>query len=176
MPKTFLLTDEFPPVQTGIARLMGEIARRYPKGELLVSTGQHRDASETDGAYATAMLDRLPLSSRALSNIIGVLLWSRRVASLARQHKPHFAWCDSIRPAGYAAKWAHERVGTKYGLLVHGGDLLKELHGVHHSRRARRTAQALLGSAVAVVANSQWTREQAQKVCASWASIRWRST
>ena len=58
MPKTFLLTDEFPPVQTGIARLMGEIARRYPKGELLVSTGQHRDASETDGAYGTAMLDR----------------------------------------------------------------------------------------------------------------------
>src|SRR5438034_599710 len=110
------------------------------------------------------MLDRLRLSSRALSNIIGVLLWSRRVASLARQHKPHFAWCDSIRSAGYAAKWAHERVGTKYGLLVHGGDLLKELHGVHHSRRARRTAQALLGSAVAVVANSQWTREQAQTV------------
>src|SRR5438046_1297512 len=66
MPKTFLLTDEFPPVQTGIARLMGEIARRYPKGELLVSTGQHRDASETDGAYATAMLDRLPLSLREL--------------------------------------------------------------------------------------------------------------
>src|SRR5439155_14242218 len=96
MPKTFLLTDEFPPVQTGIARLMGEIARRYPTGELLVSTGQHRDASETDGAYATAILDRLPLSSRALSNIIGLLLWSRRVASLARQHKPHFAWCDSI--------------------------------------------------------------------------------
>src|SRR5438132_4399721 len=164
MPKTFLLTDEFPPVQTGIARLMGEIARRYPKGELLVSTGQHRDASETDGAYATATLDRLPLSTRALRNIIGLMLWSRRVASLARQHKPRFAWCDSIRPAGYAAKWAHERVRTKYGLLVHGGDLLKELHGVHHSRRARRTAQALLGSAVAVVANSQWTREQAQKV------------
>ena len=164
MPRTFLLTDEFPPVQTGIARLMGEIARRYPKGELLVSTGQHRDASETDGAYGTALLDRLPLSTRALRNIIGLMLWSRRVASLARQHQPRFAWCDSIRPAGYAAKWAHERVGTKYGLLVHGGDLLKELHSVHHSRRARRTAQALLGSAVSVVANSQWTREQAQKV------------
>ena len=164
MPKTFLLTDEFPPVQTGIARLMGEIARRYPKGELLVSTGQHRDASETDGAYATATLDRLPLSTRALRNIIGLMLWSRRVASLARQHKPRFAWCDSIRPAGYPAKWTHERVGTKYGVLVHGGDLLKELHGVHHSRRARRTARALLGSAVSVVANSQWTREQAQKV------------
>ena len=26
MPKTFLLTNEFPPMQTGIARMMGEIA------------------------------------------------------------------------------------------------------------------------------------------------------
>jgi phosphatidylinositol alpha-1,6-mannosyltransferase len=55
-------------------------------------------------------------------------------------------------------------VGVKYGVLVHGGDLLKELHAIHHSRIARRTAKALLGSAEAVVANSQWTREQAQKV------------
>jgi len=31
VPKTFLLTDEFPPTQTGIARMMGEIARRYPR-------------------------------------------------------------------------------------------------------------------------------------------------
>ena len=44
MSKTFLLTDEFPPIVTGISRLMGEIAHRYPTGELLVSTGQHRDA------------------------------------------------------------------------------------------------------------------------------------
>jgi phosphatidyl-myo-inositol dimannoside synthase len=164
MAKTFLLTDEFPPLQTGIARLMGEIARRYPKGELLVSTGQHRDAVETDGLFAGATVDRLGISTRALRNIAGLLLWARRVASLARQHRPAFAWCDSIRPAGYAAKWAHERVGTRYGVLLHGGDVLKELHAIHHSRLARRTSKALLGSAVAIVANSQWTREQAQKV------------
>src|SRR6266516_2109372 len=155
MPKTFLLTDEFPPVQTGIARLMGEIARRYPKGELLVSTGQHRDASETDGVYATAILDRLPLSSRALRNIVGLLLWSRRVASLARQHKPHFAWCDSIRPAGYAAKWAHERVGTKYGLLVHGG--------------ARRRRCSDPPSPWSPTASGRASRRR--RCCASWASI-----
>jgi len=58
----------------------------------------------------------------------------------------------------------HERVGVKYGVFVHGGDLLKELHAIHHSSFARRTAKALLSSAAAVVANSQWTREQAQKV------------
>jgi phosphatidylinositol alpha-1,6-mannosyltransferase len=49
-------------------------------------------------------------------------------------------------------------------VFVHGGDLLKELHAIHHSRFARKTAKALFGSAVAVVANSQWTREQAQTV------------
>ena len=164
MPKTFLLTDEFPPTQTGVARMMGEIARRYARGELLVSTGQHRDSQDADARFAGAIIDRLPIPTRTLKSLPGLLFWSRRVATLARQHKPRFAWCDSIRPCAYPAKWVHERVGVKYGVLVHGGDLLKELHAIHHSRFARRTAKALLGSAEAVVANSQWTREQAQKV------------
>ncbi|MDP3911623.1 MAG: glycosyltransferase family 4 protein [Gemmatimonadales bacterium] len=164
MLKTFLLTDEFPPLQTGISRMMAEIARRYPRGELLVSTGQHRDAQDSDARFPGTVVDRVPVRSSSLRNLAGLLFWSRRVATLARQHKPRFAWCDSIRPCSYPAKWAHERVGTMYGVLVHGGDLLKELHAIHHSKRARLTAQALLGSAAAVIANSQWTREQAQKV------------
>jgi phosphatidylinositol alpha-1,6-mannosyltransferase len=164
MPKTFLLTDEFPPMQTGVARMMGEIARRYPPGGLLVSTGQHRDSQDADARITGAVIDRLPLPTRTLKTLPGLLFWSRRVATLARQHKPGFAWCDSIRPCAYPAKWVHERVGVKYGVLVHGGDLLKELHAIHHSPLGRRTSKALLGSAAAVVANSQWTREQAQKV------------
>jgi phosphatidylinositol alpha-1,6-mannosyltransferase len=164
VPKTFLLTDEFPPTHTGVARMMGEIASRYPRGELLVSTGQHRDSQDSDHHFPGAAIDRLPIPTRALKSLAGLLFWARRAASLARQHKPRFAWCDSIRPSAYPAKWMHERVGTKYGVLVHGGDVLKELHAIHHSRFARRTAKALLGSAEAVVANSQWTREQAQKV------------
>ena len=164
MAKTFLLTGEFPPMQTGIARMMAEITRRYPRGELLVSTGQHRDSQDSDVRFNGAIIDRLPVSHKALKNLAGLLFWSRRVATLARQHKPRFAWCDSIRPCTYPAKWLHERVGTKYGVFVHGGDLLKELHAIHHSRFARKTAKALFGSAEAVVANSQWTREQAQTV------------
>lgn len=164
MPKTFLLTDEFPPIQTGIARLMGEIARRYPRGELLVSTGQHHDALETDARFSGVTIDRLPLRTRSLKRLAGLLLWSRRVASLARQHKPRFLWCDSVRPSAYPARWARERVGVRYGVLVHGGDVLQELHRLHHNPLVRKTAKALLGSAGAVVANSQWTREQTQTV------------
>src|SRR5712664_4514459 len=141
--KTFLLTGEFPPMQTGIARMMGEVTRRYPRGELLVSTGQHRDSQDSDVRFSGAVVDRLPVPSKALKNLAGLLFWSRRVATLARQHKPRFAWCDSVRPSAYTAKWAHERVGTKYGVLVHGGDVLKELHAIHHSAWARRTLKAL---------------------------------
>ena len=164
--KTFLLTGEFPPMQTGIARMMGEVTRRYPRGELLVSTGQHRDSLDSDVRFTGGgtIVDRLPVPSKALRNLAGLLFWSRRVATLARQFKPRFAWCDSIRPCTYPAKWVHERIGTRYGVFVHGGDLLKELHAIHHSSFARKTAKALFGSAVAVVANSQWTREQAQTV------------
>lgn len=164
MSKTFLLTDEFPPIVTGIARLMGEIARRYPPGELLVSTGQHRDSLEIDARYSGTTIDRLPIPTRSLHGFAGLMFWSRRVGSLARVHKPRFAWADSVRPATYPAKWAYERVGTPYGVLVHGGDLLAELHAIHHKPFARKSARALLKSAAAVVANSHWTREQAQKV------------
>jgi phosphatidylinositol alpha-1,6-mannosyltransferase len=164
MTKTFLLTDEFPPLVTGIARLMGEIAQRYPRGELIVSTGQHRDSLETDGHYSGVTIDRLPLSTKSLRGFAGLMLWSRHVMSLVRTHRPRFAWADSIRPGTYPAKWAHERVGMQYGVLVHGGDLLKELHAIHHNPFARKTARALLRSAASVVANSHWTREQAQKV------------
>ena len=67
MAKTFLLTDEFPPIVTGISRLMGEIARRYPRGELIVSTGQHRDSLEIDARYAMTVIDRGPPSRREIS-------------------------------------------------------------------------------------------------------------
>ena len=76
MAKTLLLTDEFPPMQTGVARMMGEIARRYPKGDLIVSTGQHRDSHEVDAQFSTALIDRLPLSTKALRNLAGLLFWS----------------------------------------------------------------------------------------------------
>ena len=48
-----LLTYDFPPIGGGIARWMAELARRYPPGSLVVSTGLHPDAPDVD---ATATL------------------------------------------------------------------------------------------------------------------------
>ena len=46
MTTHLLLTYDFPPIGGGIARWMAELARRYPAGSLVVSTGQQGDASD----------------------------------------------------------------------------------------------------------------------------------
>jgi len=58
---TMLLAQDFPPMGGGIARLHDELARRFPPGELIVSTPRIPDASDVDGAFP-AVIDRLPIS------------------------------------------------------------------------------------------------------------------
>ncbi len=159
MPTQLLLTYDFPPIGGGIARWMAELARRYPAGSLIVSTGQSADASDADAGFPNRV-DRLAIPSRRLRTIHGLLLWSRRVAVLARTTDAEFIWCGNIKPAAYPARWTMERTGTPFGILLHGGDLLILQHQVHQSAIKRKTAAALLSSAAVLVANSEWTRDR----------------
>ena len=136
-----LLAYAFPPIGGGIARWMAEIARRYPPPGVLVSTGQHPDSQETDEELGVAV-DRLPIPARRLGALQGLLLWSRRVSQLARSQQARFIWCGDITPAGYPAKWTHERVGTPFGLLLHGADLLVLPEAALGSRAAWRRCGA----------------------------------
>ena len=47
----------------GIARMQGELARRYPRGELIVSTPSDPDATDVDGTF-NADVDRLAIGRR----------------------------------------------------------------------------------------------------------------
>jgi phosphatidylinositol alpha-1,6-mannosyltransferase len=154
-----LLTYDFPPIGGGIARWMAELARRYPPGSLVVSTGQVGDTSASDATFPNRV-DRLAISSPRLRTVQGILLWSRRVAVLARSTDAEFIWCGNIKPAAYPAKWTRERTGTPFGILLHGGDLLILQHQVHQSAIKRKTAAALLSAAAVLVANSDWTRDR----------------
>jgi phosphatidylinositol alpha-1,6-mannosyltransferase len=116
------------------------------------------DQDEIDRSLPNPV-DRLPVSSHRLKTLQGLLLWARRAAALGRDPEARFAWCGNIRPAGYPAKWAWERVGLPYGILLHGGDLLQIRPKLQRSRLKRRTYKALFESARAIVANSHWTAE-----------------
>jgi phosphatidylinositol alpha-1,6-mannosyltransferase len=154
-----LLTYDFPPIGGGIARWMAELAKRYPPGSLVVSTGQHPDSPDVDSTFPNRV-DRLPLAARKLRTLRGLLFWSRRAAVLTRECGAEFIWCGNMKPAAYPAKWTMERLGTPFGVLLHGGDLLILQHQVHQSLLKRRTARALISSAAVLVANSGWTRER----------------
>ncbi len=161
MPADLLLTLAFPPMAGGVSRWMYEVARRYPPPGIVVSTGFHPDAADVDGTLPSPV-DRLPLPPKHLRTLQGLLLWSRRAAVLARTHRARFIWCGDIHPSAYPAKWTRERVGTPFGILLHGADLLVLQHQVHRSAMKRRTARALLGAAAVLVANSAWTRGLAE--------------
>ena len=160
---TLLLAHDFPPMGGGIARLYGELARRYPPGELIVSTPQDRDAAEVDAQFNGAV-DRLPVGRRTTKSLPGLLLWSRRAASLARQRRVCFVHCGNVKPAGYPARWVFERCRVPYGIYFHGADLLSEQHKIRHSRFKRRSAKAIFGGAAVLMTNSAWTRDLALAV------------
>ena len=155
---TLLLAQDFPPMGGGIARLHGELARRFPKGELIVSTPSDPDGAEVD-AGLPATIDRLPIGASRTKTLPGVLFWSRRAASLARQHRVRFVHCGNVKPAGYPARWVYERLRVPYSLFLYGADLLSEQHKIRHSAIKRRMTRAIFGGAATLIAISNWTRD-----------------
>src|SRR5215216_2136992 len=139
-----------------IARWMGELARRYSPGTLIISTGQQPGDVAADQQLPNRV-DRLPIASRRLRTFQGVMRWSKRVAAMATALPVEFIWCGNIKPASYPARWTKMRTGIPYGILLHGGDLLILRQQTRQSQLKRRMARALLGSASVLVSNSTWT-------------------
>ena len=158
MRPQLLLTHDFPPMSGGISRWMGELARRYPQGELVVSTAQHPDSDEVDERLPNRV-DRLAMPAKRLKTLQGILTWSRHVSVLTRTLNVEFIWCGTLKPSAYPAKWVRERLGTPFGVIAHGSDFLTLRHETHRSAIKRRVAKGLLDAASVIVANSNWTRD-----------------
>jgi phosphatidyl-myo-inositol dimannoside synthase len=163
MSSQLLLAYDFPPLGGGIARWMGEMAKRYQAGSLVVSTGCDPASNSGDSQFPN-LVDRLRLPADRLRTVQGAFLWSRRAASLARSHRTEFVWCGNMKPAGYPARWVRTRLGVPYGILVHGGDLLILQRQAGTSSLKRSTARSLLGRASVIVANSRWTSDLCRSI------------
>jgi phosphatidylinositol alpha-1,6-mannosyltransferase len=142
----------------GISRWMGELAQRFPAGTLVISTGRY-DAQSTTDQPLPNYVDRLPIPAHRLRTVQGMVLWSRRAVTLAGSLGAEFVWCGNLKPAAYPARWVRQRLGTPYGVLLHGGDLLILRQQADRSRLKRRTARTLLESAAVLVTNSRWTAD-----------------
>jgi phosphatidylinositol alpha-1,6-mannosyltransferase len=153
-----MLTYDFPPMDGGIARMMGEIARRYPPSSLVVSTGAQPDSTATDATIGHPVR-RTAVPSRRLRTVQGLVSWTRAAESLARATRPEFVWCGNFKPAGYPARWINGVLGTPYGLVLYGTELLLLQHRLARFGLKRGVARSLLGAAAAIVAISRWTRD-----------------
>jgi len=152
-----LLTYDFPPIGGGIARMMGEIARRYPAGGLVVSTGSTHGAADFDAGFPHPV-DRMPIESRRLRAVGGWVPWCRRAAVLARAVRPELMWCGNLKPAAYPANWVTRRLGIPHGVFLHGTELLLLRHRLG-SVRKRLAGRSLLGAPAVFVTNSRWTTD-----------------
>jgi len=160
---TLLLALNFPPFGGGIARMMGEIALRYPDHGLLVSTGTWPGSDASDPRFRQT-IDRVTVGAKRLRTLNGLIRWTRRATALARRAEPAFAWCDEVKPAGYAAAWLHARQDLPFGVLAHGADLLLLQTKIRRSRFKQWTARRIFQGCAVVVANSRWTADLAREV------------
>ncbi len=163
MSSTLLLALNFPPFGGGIARMMGEVALRYPPRGLTISTGTWPGWEAGDPRFLQT-IDRLAIGAKRLRTLNGLGLWTWRAASLARRTRPGFIWCDEVKPAGYAATWLRACGGPPFGVIAHGADFLLLDAKIRRSVFKRWTARHILERCSVVVANSQWTADLARSV------------
>ena len=157
MHRQILASYDFPPIGGGIARLTGELARRYPPGTLLVSTGGYPGSASVDAGLPNPV-DRVGIKSTRLRTIQGLVVWSHRLRRLARAFQPEFVWCGNLKPAGFPALWVRRREGVPYGIILHGSELLLLQQRIRRMPRKRVAARMALRHAAILVAVSDWTR------------------
>ncbi|HYL20598.1 MAG TPA: glycosyltransferase family 4 protein [Gemmatimonadales bacterium] len=166
MNPTLVLALNFPPFGGGIARMMGEVAARYPSDGVVVSTGTWPGGEASDARFRQR-IDRVPVGAKRLRTVNGLVRWTRRAGALAHRTAPAFAWCDEVKPAGYTAAWLNARRGLPFGVLAHGADFLLLQAKIGRSALKRWTAASILRRCAVVVANSRWSADLVRTVLES---------
>ena len=121
--------------------MMGELAQRYPPGELLVSTGTYADSQASDSRIPQPV-DRVGIRASRLRTLNGLAMWTWRARGLARAYAPRFVWCGELKPAGYPARWLARSHNVPLGAFVYGTELLL-LEAKARGAFKRRTARWL---------------------------------
>ena len=143
--------------------MMGELALRYPRNSLVVSTGAYPGAAASDAQFPQ-IVDRIGVRATRLRTLQGLAAWTWRAGSLAHRTRARFTWCGELKPAGYPARWLRVRHGVPYGVIAYGTELLLLDAKLQRSAFKRWTARQLLGQAAVVVAISDWTARLARSV------------
>lgn len=138
LPKTLLLTLEYPPARGGVARYYDGLVNHWPEPVTVVS--------EKSELFWWLWPKWLPL------------LW--RMAKRVKKEGFEMIWVGQVLPLGYAALWLKKRYKTPYAVFTHGMDILLP----QASWWKKGWLKRILGQATVVVANSEFTKKELLKL------------
>jgi phosphatidylinositol alpha-1,6-mannosyltransferase len=107
VPRTLLVTNDFPPRAGGIQNYLQALADRLPPGELAVYAPAWPGAAEFDAGRS------YPVHRHPTSLLLPVPAVARRAAVLARAHGAETAWFGAAAPLALLGPWLRRTAGVR---------------------------------------------------------------
>ncbi|NMH99439.1 glycosyltransferase [Pseudonocardia acidicola] len=107
MPRTLLVTNDFPPRAGGIQNYLQALADRLPAGELAVYAPAWPGAAEFDAGRG------YPVHRHPTSLMLPVPAVARRAAALAREHGATTVWFGAAAPLALLGPGLRRRAGVE---------------------------------------------------------------
>lgn len=150
MPRTLLVTNDFPPRTGGIQTYLHELARRLPPGELAVYAPAWPGAAEFDAAFPH------PVHRHPTSLMLPGPAVARRAAELARFHGARTVWFGAAAPLALLGPGLRRRAGVERVVAsTHGHEA-----GWPLLPGARQALGRIGADADALTTISCWTRDR----------------
>lgn len=150
MPRTLLVTNDFPPRTGGIQTYLHELARRLPPGELAVYAPAWPGDREFDGAFGH------PVHRHPTSLMLPGRAVAHRAAELARRHGARTVWFGAAAPLALLGPWLRRHGGIERVVAsTHGHEA-----GWPLLPGARHALGRIGADADALTTISRWTRDR----------------
>ncbi|MBN9100373.1 MAG: glycosyltransferase family 4 protein [Pseudonocardia sp.] len=161
MPRTLLVTNDFPPRNGGIQNYLHALADRLPPGELAVY------APAWPGAAAFDVALSYPVHRHPTSLILPTPGVARRAAELVREHGASTVWFGASAPLGLLGPWLRRHAGVERVVAsTHGHEV-----GWSMVPGARQALRRIGADADALTTISRWTRGRIAAACGPDAAL-----
>ncbi|MCQ0023681.1 glycosyltransferase family 4 protein [Streptomyces somaliensis DSM 40738] len=117
MPRTLVVTNDFPPRQGGIETFVYQVARRFPAGEVVVYTSATPGSAEFDAAQP------FPVVRDPARTLLPTPRVSARAAELLRAHGCTRVWFGAAAPLGLMAPRLRRAGAERIVATTHGHEL-----------------------------------------------------
>ncbi|WP_030246313.1 MULTISPECIES: glycosyltransferase family 4 protein [unclassified Streptomyces] len=117
MPRTLVVTNDFPPRQGGIETFVYQVTRRFPADDVVVYTSATPGSAEFDAAQP------FPVIRDSARTLLPTPRVSARVAELLRAHDCTRVWFGAAAPLGLMAPRLRRAGAERIVATTHGHEL-----------------------------------------------------